>query len=845
MLAILSVWFISSKINSDIELIDSRMRSLNQVDAISKIAIRLQEIRGELFAQIRTNASVDNDVVSQLGIEINTLFDDANLLLASSNSYEIERLQMIKSEFGDFFAADSLYAMNAQMFFEKFTVFVKRLRNLSFHITVRGDTNTAVEISNRELIMLFSNELPKLGDSIGQARGFGSGLLAGENPTSIEKNALGELVLRARQNWSEVIRYNEILNDEAFYSPSEYSCIAGYLQESIFQFVSLSQNIFKDKTIRATAYFQAGTYVINKIEACSDELQTIVLDSQDDQKLQLVKEHWIVIAVAFIGLLGFLISAYFLLKRTQVAALDLIQSENRKQTILETAAEGIITTNGHGLIEVFNPAAEKIFDISSGEAIGLNISKLITYSGDKAKSNGQPSNMNLADGVYQQIGCKKNGDSFPIELAVSTDQRNEGVITTSIIRDISERKELEDKLVTQERQLRDTFNNMPGAIILLDEMNEIVYFNNHIVQMYPSSENLILTGKSYEDVIKFQSFNGYFCEKESEENFTQKLLSLRDPNESMYEVNTPDKRVYLAQKTLLPNGHIIIIFTEITEKRKAENQLKNAQETLIEAEKMAALGGLVAGVAHEINTPVGVSVTAASHFDHSTEKIIGKYETGKMTKVDLEKYFTDTKLSSKIILSNLERAADLINSFKKIAVDQSSEEQREFYLNNYLHEIVLSLRPQLKKTKHQVEISCPEDLLVDGFPGAISQIITNLIANSLIHAFEEDDEGSISICCDVSDGQVKIQYTDSGKGMEASIIKRIFEPFFTTNRSNSGSGLGMHIIYNLVKKSLNGNIECKSELGLGTTFNIAFPRTIATAQSNEAESNLNSVAASS
>ena len=262
---------------------------------------------------------------------------------------------------------------------------------------------------------------------------------------------------------------------------------------------------------------------------------------------------------------------------------------------------------------------------------------------------------------------------------------------------------------------------------------------------------------------------------------------------------------------------------------KTLQQLKTTQGQLIEAEKMAALGNLVAGVAHEINTPIGISVTAASVLSEDATDLSKTYQSGKMKRADLETFLDTAIESSNMILANLERAADLIQSFKQVAVDQSSESQRCFNLKEYLEEIMLSLAATLKKTKHTIKITGDEKLILDSYPGALSQIVTNLVMNSLIHAYDEEDSGQISLDFKLEGEQVILQYSDDGRGINPENISKIFDPFFTTNRSQGSTGLGLHIVYNLVTQKLNGTIQCESIVGVGSQFIIKFLTPIASA----------------
>ena len=258
----------------------------------------------------------------------------------------------------------------------------------------------------------------------------------------------------------------------------------------------------------------------------------------------------------------------------------------------------------------------------------------------------------------------------------------------------------------------------------------------------------------------------------------------------------------------------------------ALRELRQTQENLVESEKMAALGDLVAGVAHEVNTPLGVGVTASSHLGEILAALRQAYETDSITREDLEEFLSDCDEAAQILDKNLRRASELIRSFKQVAVDHTSEDIRPFKAHEYLDEILLSLRPRLKKTPHQIHLSCPDDLTVNCSPGALAQIVTNLVMNSLLHAFDAETDVPGDIWLDlhtVDQSQLHLQYRDNGSGIPASLKAKIFEPFVTTKRARGGTGLGLHIIHNVVTQKLKGSIECASESGEGVCFDIKWP----------------------
>jgi len=250
-------------------------------------------------------------------------------------------------------------------------------------------------------------------------------------------------------------------------------------------------------------------------------------------------------------------------------------------------------------------------------------------------------------------------------------------------------------------------------------------------------------------------------------------------------------------------------------------KIKETQKQLVQSEKMASLGNLVAGVAHEINTPVGVAVTAVSHMIGTTENIIKSYNDDNISKSELEDYLNDTMETIELLFMNLNKAASLINGFKRVSADMSTEDLRNFNFKKYIKDILLSLSPKLKKYKHKIEVICDENIEIYSYPRVYSQIITNLLINSITHAYNEDDEGNIEIRVIKDENNIKLIYSDDGKGMDIETKSKVFEPFFTTNR-HTGTGLGMHIVFNLVTQTLKGTITCNSTPNKGTEFIIDF-----------------------
>lgn len=311
---------------------------------------------------------------------------------------------------------------------------------------------------------------------------------------------------------------------------------------------------------------------------------------------------------------------------------------------------------------------------------------------------------------------------------------------------------------------------------------------------------------------------------------TYQLLNV-SPDESGVDLGRIFLRLYAATLVLIAVAAWLLVLTHES-RELAESELLNSlrhlemtREELVQSEKLASLGGLVAGIAHEINTPIGIAVSAASFLQDETQTIRQRLAAQKLNSTDIAAFLDDAEESARLLLSNANRAADLIQSFKQVAVDRASDERRVFNLREHLQETVENLKPQMKHTAHTVNIRCPADIRVDSYPGPLGQVIMNLLMNSLHHAYTDSDKGMIEIRAHVpgEDGILEILFSDDGRGIPADVLPKVFEPFFTTKRGKGGSGLGLHVVYNIVRMKLNGTIKVESAEGDGTRFRLRMP----------------------
>ncbi len=535
-----------------------------------------------------------------------------------------------------------------------------------------------------------------------------------------------------------------------------------------------------------------------------------------------------------------------------------LASAERMRAIVETVPDAVITINSKGIIESFNPAAHRMFGYTAAEVIGQNI-KIMMPPPYHDEHDGYLRNY-MQTGEAKIIGIgrevtalKKDGTEFPIELAVGEFEVGEEKFFAGVIRDVSERKRAEREQLDATERIRAIVETVPDGIITIDEAARVETFNPAAEKLFGFSaaevigQNVrILMPEPYHSEHD-EYLHSYHETGNAKIIGTGREVMARRRNGSVFpvelavgEIQLGDRRMYagvvrdMTERKLAEDS--MRYLNEALEKRVRERteavkdlqlamkQLREAQDQLVQTEKLASLGGLVAGIAHEINTPVGIGVTAASHLQEITETINAAFTGAKLKKADLAEYLESSRQSTTIILNNLHRAAELINSFKQVAVDQSSSERRRFKLREYIDEVLISLRPQLRKSPHRLVVNCPDDVELDTYPGALAQIVTNLVMNAILHAFPGGATGEIRIEVEEDENQVKLLFRDNGVGIPASQLDKIFDPFFTTKRGHGGSGLGLHVVYNLATQQLKGSMGVESAEGAGTTFRLVLPR---------------------
>ena len=347
-------------------------------------------------------------------------------------------------------------------------------------------------------------------------------------------------------------------------------------------------------------------------------------------------------------------------------------------------------------------------------------------------------------------------------------------------------------------------------------------FNNLLSKVSSSQDELKQAQKQLLKTNDMLDQQNLMLEQEVAKKTANLSQAMMDLQKQKYQLETQQKTLKEEIETRRETEKELVDKT--TELEASIENLSLAHGKLVESEKLAALGGLVAGIAHDVNTPIGVGVTATSFLADRLNDIAKKFEDKSLSASDMKSFVTESQQSIELLNNNLNRASELIASFKQIAVDQASEAIRTINFKSYLQEIITSLKPKLKKSQHTITVECPDDIMMKVPAGAISQIFTNFLLNSVIHGFDGIEQGHIVITVIDQGDAVDIVYKDDGCGVPQDQLDKLFDPFYTTKREEGGSGLGTNIAYNLVKQTLNGEIEAESTVGQGLIYRLKLPK---------------------
>jgi PAS domain S-box-containing protein len=446
----------------------------------------------------------------------------------------------------------------------------------------------------------------------------------------------------------------------------------------------------------------------------------------------------------------------------------------------------------------------------------------------------------------ESIATRKDGTTFPQELSLTLIDHD---YLICICRDISDRKKAEIDLAESEAKFRNLVEGVNDVIWSSDADGIIKYLSPQFTTLFGWEVSEWLQ-RPFKDLIHLEDLDKILGQHIQMQNRQIESIEghefrhlCRDNSYIWVSINA--SAIFDLDNNFLGVRGII---TNISDRKKAEQllqeynqilerevadrtqqlsqalkELQLAQDQLVESRKMSALGTLVAGVAHEVNTPVGTSITVASSLIDKTSTLIAQVEQGQLKRADLNHYLDFARECSQMMLANLNRAAELVQNFKQVAVDTSQLDCRAICLVTYLKEVVFSLSPNFRHLGHQVTITGDETISIVTNSGALAQVVTNLTMNSIKHAYDEGTSGHLNFQVLQQKESVIIAYQDDGCGISPDNLKHIFEPFFTTARHRGGTGLGLHIVYNLVTQKLQGKIEVDSMVGRGSIFQLILP----------------------
>jgi PAS domain S-box-containing protein len=528
-------------------------------------------------------------------------------------------------------------------------------------------------------------------------------------------------------------------------------------------------------------------------------------------------------------------------------------AEESYRKLFETSIDGIYVTTPAGALLNANPALARMMGYETPEQLisGIGDVSVNVYVHPEARE--EYKRLMQRDGLVRdfeyQVYQRSGGILWLSDSAtVVRDEHGEVVRYEGTLRDITDQKRAEDAIAEGRRLLQQVIDTVPAVINVKDRDLRYVLMNRYMSGIF-SVEPVEAIGRTTSELM-----SRYGAAK-TDENDKQVLKSRKGLGfyEEEYLDSKGNMRHWLVNKLPLLDAdgeieRIVTVALDIGERKRGEQEMRKArdaaetalrnlretQASLIEAEKLAALGRLVAGVAHEVNNPVGISLTVASALERKTANFSDEVAHGQLRRSSLNDFLATSRDASSQLVANLNRAAELIQSFKQVAADRNYSDQRSFDLADLTEQVVLSLRPGLRKHNLTLQVDCQPNLMMNSYPGPYGQVLTNLFLNAVAHAFPDGRPGVIEISARESGkDNVEIIFADNGVGMSLDVRRRAFDPFFTTRRDQGGTGLGLHIVYSIVTNRLGGRLDLDSEPGGGTRIQMILPRTAPLEQAAE------------
>jgi PAS domain S-box-containing protein len=518
-------------------------------------------------------------------------------------------------------------------------------------------------------------------------------------------------------------------------------------------------------------------------------------------------------------------------------------AEEGYRKLFEGSVDGIYVTTPNGQLLDANPALARMMGYDNARQLIESISDIAhgVYVDPNARAQYQARMMQ--QGMVREFEYevrRRNGETLWLSDSATAVRDAEGQVVRfeGTVRDITDQRRAEAAAAESRRLLQQVIDTVPAVINVKTPDLRYVLMNRYMAGIF-SIEPQDAIGRTTSELM-----SRYGAEK-TDDNDRRVLASGEGLGfyEEEYRDASGAMRQWLVNKMPLrgPDGEIDSIVTvalDIGERKRSEQamraakdqaeatlrDLRETQNSLIEAEKLAALGRLVAGVAHEVNNPVGISLTVASSLQRKIARFAEEVERGDLRRSSLNEFVASNADAAQQLVANLNRAAELVQSFKQVAADRNYSDQREFDLADLTEQVVMSLKPGLRKQKVSLSVDCAPGLMMNSYPGPYGQVLTNLFLNAVAHGFA-DGSGNVTITArPAGEHHVRIVFADDGRGMTPEVRRRAFDPFFTTRRDQGGTGLGLHIVYSIVTTRLGGRIALYSEPGQGTRLEITLPR---------------------
>ncbi|WP_375789530.1 PAS domain S-box protein [Bradyrhizobium sp. Pha-3] len=519
-------------------------------------------------------------------------------------------------------------------------------------------------------------------------------------------------------------------------------------------------------------------------------------------------------------------------------------AEESYHKLFEASVDGIYVTTPGGALLNANPALARMMGYATPQDLINGIGDIASTVYVDPAARQQYQQLMQRDGTvrdYEYQVRSRDGTVLWLSDSATVVRNDEGEVIRyeGTVRDITDQKRAEDAIAEGRRLLQMVIDTVPAVINVKERNLRYVLMNRYMAGIFGIEPQDAIGQTTAELMSRYGA-------AKTDENDKRVLSARRELGfyEEEYKDAAGNMRQWLVNKLPILDAqgdieNIVTVALDIGERKRSEQEMRKArdsaeatlrnlretQNSLIEAEKLAALGRLVAGVAHEVNNPVGISLTVASALERKTANFATQVERGDLRRSSLNDFLNTARDASSQLVANLNRAAELIQSFKQVAADRNYSDQRTFDLGDLTEQVVMSLRPGLRKHNLTLNVDCEPNLIMNSYPGPYGQVLTNLFLNAVAHAFPDGKAGEVEIQVHASGNDyVEVIFADNGCGMSLDVRRRAFDPFFTTRRDQGGTGLGLHIVYSIVTNRLGGRLSLDSVPGNGTRIQMILPR---------------------